>query len=166
MKEFRKGWNKNQEIVQKMTELGILSEQRAKLPRKVIPNALSQLPDELIDFMEKNGVDRETIIAAFMDRYKPEVSGKSSTKSRVISECKTDITDDLIKNKAKDEDKNKSATIVNSAKNSVDKCSGCASSDDRRTLNKLFSDIGPEGRKELERQKENRRKVLSSTPFS
>ena len=96
-----------------------------------------------------------------MDRYEPEVSGRPDPKSMVMPECKTDVTDDLIKNKAKDRDEDKSATIVDSAKNSVDKFSGCEWSDERRTLKELFSDIGSERKKELERQKEIRKRLSS-----
>lgn len=55
MKEFGIGWNKANRYIEGLTEMGIVDELDAKLPRRVIPQSDDEIPAEVKDFLESNG---------------------------------------------------------------------------------------------------------------
>ena len=65
MTEFQLGWNKASNLVKRLEEMGIIDRPEGKLPRKVIPISPEEIPEELVNFIEKAGYSRYSINAAF-----------------------------------------------------------------------------------------------------
>lgn len=66
--EFHVGWKKATQWINKLEALGVVEKQVAKLSRRVIPAELSDLPNEMLGFLEENGIDRDAIDCAFQGR--------------------------------------------------------------------------------------------------
>ena len=68
MDSFHLGWNKANRLVKRLEELGVVGEPFAKLPRCVVPTEVGDLPAEMLEFLEHNGVDSNTLCQTFATR--------------------------------------------------------------------------------------------------
>lgn len=66
--QFQMGWNKANRLVKRLEELGVVGEPFAKLPRSVVPTEISDLPMEMREFLEHNGITGETVCQALATR--------------------------------------------------------------------------------------------------
>lgn len=60
--------NQANEIVDKLFELGIVSEKFANQPRKVLPQTIGDVPDAVLQFLEKHGYPAEAVTNAISKR--------------------------------------------------------------------------------------------------
>lgn len=54
--QFKMGWSKANKLVKRLEELGVVGEPFAKLPRCVVPTEIDDLPVEMVEFLQRNGV--------------------------------------------------------------------------------------------------------------
>lgn len=66
--QFHLGWSKASKLVKRLEELGVVDEPSAKLPRGVVPTEISDLPTEMMEFLERNGITGETVHQALIVR--------------------------------------------------------------------------------------------------
>lgn len=66
--QFHLGWSKASKLVKRLEELGVVGEPFAKLPRYVVPTEIGDLPSEMLEFLEYNGVDGNTLCQIFATR--------------------------------------------------------------------------------------------------
>lgn len=66
--QFHLGWSKASRLVKRLEELGVVDEPSAKLPRGVVPTEISDLPTEMMEFLERNGITGETVHQALIVR--------------------------------------------------------------------------------------------------
>lgn len=59
--QFHLGWSKASKLVKRLEEFGVVDEPSAKLPRGVVPTEISDLPTEMMEFLERNGITSETV---------------------------------------------------------------------------------------------------------
>lgn len=71
MDSFHLGWNKANRLVKRLEELGVVGELDAKLPRCVVPTEISDLPAEMMEFLERNGITGETVCQTLATRDTP-----------------------------------------------------------------------------------------------
>lgn len=64
MEEFDLGWNRASKFMKKLENWGIVNQLSGKLPRKVIPDKLSEVPEEIIGFLKANGISEEELFAS------------------------------------------------------------------------------------------------------
>lgn len=66
--EFHMGWGRANKLVKRLEELGIVDELDAKLPRHVVPTEIRDLPSEMLDFLDRNGISEDEVRQAFAAR--------------------------------------------------------------------------------------------------
>lgn len=66
--QFQMGWSKANKLVKRLEGLGVVSEPFAKLPRHVVPAEIGDLPTEMLDFLQHNGVDNDAVWQALATR--------------------------------------------------------------------------------------------------
>lgn len=66
--EFHMGWSKANELVKRLESLGIVDKLDAKLPRHVVPTEIRDLPSEMLDFLDRNGISEDEVHQAFAAR--------------------------------------------------------------------------------------------------
>lgn len=57
--------NRANDILDKLFEMGIISEKFAKQPRKVLIKSFSEIPDNVMGFLRKNGYTEAQIASIF-----------------------------------------------------------------------------------------------------
>ncbi len=62
MQNFGIGWNKARTVMTKLEEFGIIGDLESKLPRKVLTNSLSEISEEIMEFLKSNGYSEKKII--------------------------------------------------------------------------------------------------------
>lgn len=67
MRQFSMG-NRANCIIDKLFEMGIVSGKDANKPRKVLPQTIEDIPTETVEFLTKNGVSTDEIVAALEQR--------------------------------------------------------------------------------------------------
>lgn len=72
MKKFGLGWNRADHIIEKMHEVGLVGELDAKLPRKILVNTISDVPEEVLQLLLNNGFSRE-MVAGVLDCSKKQL---------------------------------------------------------------------------------------------
>lgn len=70
MEQFHLGWNKANKLVKRLEELGVVGELDAKLPRSVVPTEIDDLPAEMLEFLQRNGITSETVCQTLATRVK------------------------------------------------------------------------------------------------
>lgn len=68
MEQFHLGWNKANKLVKRLEELGVVGELDAKLPRSVVPTEIDDLPAEMLEFLQRNGITSEAVCQALATR--------------------------------------------------------------------------------------------------
>lgn len=68
MKEFHVGWNKAQKVMAQLEAFGIVSPLESKLPRKILPKSIEDLPNEIIDLLNVNGYSADDVIKSISYR--------------------------------------------------------------------------------------------------
>lgn len=66
--EYHLGWNKAKQIVEWMEKLGILEGVDSKLSRHVLPTEIDEFPEEMLDFLQNNGISNDDINRALTAR--------------------------------------------------------------------------------------------------
>lgn len=69
--QFRMG-NRADAILDRLQEMGIVSEKFSKQPRNVLPKSYEDIPQDVIDFLIRNGVSQEDIASVFNCEPEPE----------------------------------------------------------------------------------------------
>jgi len=67
-KSFKMGWNKAEDITNKLHDLGIISDLDATNSRSILPGKFEDLASDAVVFLENNGYSQEDIDAAFACR--------------------------------------------------------------------------------------------------
>ncbi len=70
MQTFGLGWNRASRFIERLNNMGLVENLDAKLPRRVIPQSLEDIPTEIMDFFEKNGISTENLEEAICRRKK------------------------------------------------------------------------------------------------
>ena len=70
MEQFHLGWNKANKLVKRLEELGVVGELDAKLPRSVVPTEIDDLPAEMLEFLQRNGITSEAVCQTLAARSK------------------------------------------------------------------------------------------------
>ena len=70
MEQFHLGWNKANKLVKRLEELGVVGELDAKLPRSVVPTEIDDLPAEMLEFLQRNGITSEAVCQTLAARGK------------------------------------------------------------------------------------------------
>jgi len=65
MKKFHVGNSKACRIMEKLEELGVVAKLEAKLPRGVVPSEFGDIPSDMLEFLQQNGVTSEAVAQAF-----------------------------------------------------------------------------------------------------
>lgn len=71
MEQFHLGWNKANKLVKRLEELGVVGELDAKLPRSVVPTEIDDLPAEMLEFLQRNGITSEAVCQTLATRDTP-----------------------------------------------------------------------------------------------
>lgn len=66
--------NRADDIMNTLYEMGIVAEKFANQPRQVLPKAVEDIPQEVVDFLTSNGVSMEEIAGQFANGLN-EISG-------------------------------------------------------------------------------------------
>lgn len=80
--DFHLGWNRANRLMSELEGLGIVDELDAKLPRPVVPVSIEDIPTEMLDFLQRNGISDEAVYNAINTRVSvkyasfPQVGGK------------------------------------------------------------------------------------------
>ena len=68
IKEIFKMGKRADAIIEKLCELGLISEKFAHLPRKVLPQSVEDIPDEVMNLLTRRGVSVDDVAAALNKR--------------------------------------------------------------------------------------------------
>ena len=71
MKKFHMGNTKSCRIIRKLEDLGIVAKLEAKLPRRVVPSEFGDIPSNMLEFLQCNGVTSEAVAQAFNTKKEP-----------------------------------------------------------------------------------------------
>lgn len=58
---FHVGWRRANELIGQLHDAGIVGELDAKLPRKVLPQCIEEVPEAVLDILEHNGISSDTV---------------------------------------------------------------------------------------------------------
>ena len=72
--------NRANDILDKLFEMGIVSNKFAKQPRKVLINSFSEIPDNVMGFLRKNGYT-EAQISSIFDKKEENHDGRNQTRN-------------------------------------------------------------------------------------
>jgi len=76
MKKFHIGNSKACRTMEKLETLGIVDQLEAKLPRQVVIDKSGDIPDDMLTFLQRNGISSEAVAQAFITRNgSPLVTG-------------------------------------------------------------------------------------------
>lgn len=62
---FNMGWRRANCFIKRLYDFGVIEELDAKLPRKVLPQSIEEVPEELKKFFVSNGISLDTVANAF-----------------------------------------------------------------------------------------------------
>lgn len=65
---FHVGWRRANELIRQLHNAGIVGELDAKLPRRVLPQCVEEVPEALLDILRHNGISSETVSDAISNR--------------------------------------------------------------------------------------------------
>ena len=65
---FNVGWNRANSLTDRLCELGIVDDLDAKLPRKVLPQSIADMPEDAMDILQSNGFSPEAVTEVFVKR--------------------------------------------------------------------------------------------------
>lgn len=65
---FNVGWRRANGFIKQLYDLGLVGDLDAKLPRKVLPQSIEELTQEVMDIFANNGISREMISGAIYNR--------------------------------------------------------------------------------------------------
>lgn len=70
MKTFHIGNSKACRMIEKIEKLGVVAQLETKLPRRVVLDKFGDIPDDMLEFLQRNGISREAVVQAFATRNK------------------------------------------------------------------------------------------------
>jgi len=65
---FSVGWRRANGFIRQLNEYGIVGNLDAKLPRKVLPQAIGDVPTEVMNLLENNGFSAEEVSAVICSK--------------------------------------------------------------------------------------------------
>ncbi|MDE7275011.1 MAG: hypothetical protein K2N95_18530 [Lachnospiraceae bacterium] len=68
IKNFNLGWNRASQFIEKLYDLGIVGDLDAKLPRKVLSQAVDDVSEDVLKLLMDNGVSEEAVLDAIRSR--------------------------------------------------------------------------------------------------
>lgn len=67
---FHIGWRRANIFVRQLNECGLVNDLDAKLPRKVLPQSIEEVPEKVLDILQSNGISLDEISDTLHRRVK------------------------------------------------------------------------------------------------